>query len=306
MDLEGTNAIVTGGSSGIGKATARLLAREGANTFIIARDQRRLEQALLEIETERSSPDQCFGAQSADVTDYEAIDAAIAAIAKANGPPGILVNSAGSARPGHFGELPLSEFSGQMEINYLGTIHSIRAVLPHMMARGGGHIVNIASVAGVLGVFGYTAYGASKFAVMGLSEALRIELKPHNIGVSVVIPNDTETPQLRAERTVQPLETKITEGLLTPKHLNRPSEVMAYWLVRLMNGGGKLLDPAQVASAVLKGIRHGRYLIVPDPLFRVAYHLRGFVIPLANWAFDQLVPVARRQREAEQLMNHLR
>lgn len=299
MDFAGKNAIVTGGSSGIGKATAKLLAAEGANVFIIARNRERLDQALAEIETRRARPDQQLKASSADVTDYEAIESAITAIVERQGGPDILVNSAGIARPGYFQELPVGEFHEHMDINYLGTLHATKACVPLMMAQGSGHIVNVSSVAGVIGVFGYTAYGASKFAVLGLSEVMRIELKPHNIAVSVVIPNDTDTPQLRAERELQPLETKITEGIVKPKELTRPSEFLAYWLIRLINGG-EPLEADQVAKAVIKGIRQGRYLIVPDPLFGVAYRLRGLVVPLANWAFDRLVPVARRQLADEE------
>ncbi len=298
MDLTGHNAIVTGGSSGIGRATARLLAREGCNTFIIARNQERLDQALAEIRAEGAGADQRFGAYSTDVTDYQAVETAIDAIVKTQGAPDVLINSAGTARPGRFQDLPLSEFRHQMETNYLGTLYAVKAVVPHMIAQQRGHIVNIASIAGVIGVFGYTAYSASKFAVVGLSEVLRIELNPHNIGVSLVIPQDTDTPQLREERLVQPVETKISEGLIKPEKLSRPSEFLAYWLVRLMNDGGEPLDPEEVAKAVMKGIRKDRYLIIPDRLFGIAYRLRGLVIPLANWAFDQLIPLARRQSGA--------
>jgi len=300
MDIKAKNVVITGGSSGIGKATARLLARHGANVFIVARNRQRLDDALLEIGAERVAEEQQFDAFAADVTDYEDVASAIEAIAKTYGGIEVLVNSAGIARPGYFHELPLSVFTDQIETNYLGTVYATRAVVPEMIARRGGYIVNISSVAGVLGVFGYTAYGASKFAVRGLSEALRIELKPHNIGVSVVIPSDTDTPQLSEERSFQPLETKISEGILKPEKLQGPAEFLAYWLVRIMNDGGDPLDVEQVAKAIVQGIRKEQYLIVPDRTLRVAYHLRGLMVPLANWAFDRLVTVARRQAQGKE------
>ena len=299
MELAGKNAVVTGGSSGIGKATARLLAQEGANVALVARNQKRLDQALLEIEDGRADRRQRFEAHTADVTSYDDIASVIKDVSRSMGEPDVLINSAGIARPGYFHDLPLADFRKQMDTNYLGTLYATRAVVPAMMRRGSGHVVNVSSVAGVIGVFGYTAYGASKFAVLGLSEALRIELKPHGIGVSVVIPNDTDTPQLQEERALQPLETKITEGIVKPEGLRRPSEYLAYWLVRLMNDAGNPLDAAQVAKAIIRGIRKGKYHIIPDPTFGIAYHLRGLVVPLANWAFDQLVPVARRQAQTE-------
>ncbi len=99
-----------------------------------------------------------------------------------------------------------------MAVNYFGTLHVVKTVLPGMLARGSGHIVTISSLAGVVGVFGYTAYGASKYAVRGFSDALRAELKPQGIGVSIVYPPDTDTPQLAYEKLYKPPETKaITE-----------------------------------------------------------------------------------------------
>jgi 3-dehydrosphinganine reductase len=299
MEPAGKSALVTGGSSGIGKATAKLLARDGADVTIVARNQERLDQALAEIEDERVNPDQRLEACAADVTTPDEIAAAVEDIARGSGGPDILINSAGIARPGYFHVLTPSEFKRHMDTNYLGTLYATRAAVPGMMRRNSGHIVNISSVAGVIGVFGYTAYSASKFAVLGLSDALRVEMKPHGIGVSVVIPNDTDTPQLQEERALQPLETKITEGIVKPERLQRPSEYLAYWLVRLMNDAGNPLDAEQVARAILRGIRKEKYLIIPDPAFGIAYHLRGLVAPLAHWAFDQLVPVARRQTQAD-------
>ncbi len=296
MDFREKNVIITGGSSGIGKATAKLLSGEGANVFIIARDQKKLEQVLQEIKAKGINPDQRFGAFSADVGNYQEIEAAVAAIEQDGGPPDILINSAGIARPGYFEELPLATFRDQMDTNYFGTLHTVKAVLPYMMTQGSGHIANISSMGGAIGVFGYTAYGASKFAVCGLSEALRTELKPHNIGVSLVLPPDTETPQLREEKKLQPLELKMVNGTVKPEKLGQPSEFIGYWIIKLLTSSGEPMTPEQVATILLRGMRRGRYLIVPDFLMKVGYYLRGFIIPLMNWAQDQLVPLARKQR----------
>ncbi len=297
--FSGKSAIITGGSSGIGKAIARLLASSGANVFILARDRDRLNGALREIEQARVTTEQRFGAFRGDVTSFDELITVIKAIVETGGPPDILINSAGIVWPGYVEELPLSTFRDQMEVNYFGTLHAIRAVLPYMMDQGEGDIVNISSVAGTIGVFGYTGYAASKFAVRGFSEALRIELKPHNIRVSVVIPEDTDTPQLRGERELQPLETRMTEGMVRPERLEGPRDALAYWFVRLFVGGGEDMTAECVAEAVLKGIRRRRFLIAPDPLFGFAYTWRGLLIPVANWAFDRLVRLARRQRGAQ-------
>lgn len=298
MEVEGKHVIITGGSSGIGKTTAKLLSREGANVYIVARDRGKLDQALQEIKAEGCNPDRQYGAFSADVTRYEEIEATVATIAEAAGAPDILINSAGIVRPGYVEELPLSAFRAQMDTNYFGTLHAVKAVLPHMMVQGSGHIVNVSSIGGAIGAFGYTAYGASKFAVCGFSEALRAELKPHNIGVSLALPFDTETPQLREERKTRPLETEVTAGVANPGKLSRPSEYIAYWWIKLLSGNGKPMSAEQVAEALLRGIRKGHYLIVPDPAMKVAYYLRGLLIPTMNWASDQLIPLAKEQREA--------
>jgi 3-dehydrosphinganine reductase len=300
MDFKGKIVIITGGSSGIGKATAKLLSREGANVFIVARDQEKLDQALQEVKAEGDNPDHQYGAFSADIASYEEAEDAIAAIVETGGAPDILINCAGMVYPGYFEELPLSTFRDQMDVNYFGTLHTVKAVLPHMMAQGKGHIVNVSSIGGVAGGFGYTAYGASKFAVYGFTEALRTEMKPHGIEVSLVVPADTDTPQLREEREIQPLETKMISGAVKPNKLNRPSEFIAYWLIRwLLTDSGEPMSPDQVASAILEGIRSRDYLIIPDATLKIAFPLRGFIIPLGNWAQDQLTVVARRERGAQ-------
>jgi 3-dehydrosphinganine reductase len=300
MDLKGKNVIITGGSSGIGKATAQLLSGEGANVFIMARSEERNHRALEEIRAEGSRPDQRCGTVCADVTKYEEVEAAVATIEEAEGAPDILINCAGMVYPGYFEQLPMSTFREQMETNYFGTLHTVKAVLPYMMAQKKGHIVNVASMGGVAGGFGYTAYAASKFAVYGFTEALRAEMKPHGISVSLVLPPDTDTPQLRKEREIQPLELKMITGGVKPKKLNRPSEFIAYWLTRwLLTDNGKPMSADSVAAAIVKGIRRESYLIIPDATLKIAFPLRGLVIPLGNWAQDQLAAVARRERGAQ-------
>jgi 3-dehydrosphinganine reductase len=299
MDPEGKNVIITGGSSGIGKATAQLLSEEGANVFIIARNQERNHRALEEIRGEESHADQQCGTFCADVTKYEQVEAAVAAIVETTGAPDILINCAGIVYPGYFEQLPMSTFRQQMDTNYFGTLHTVKAVLPYLMAQKRGHVVNVASMGGVAGAFGYTAYAASKFAVYGFTEALRAEMKPHGIRVSLVLPPDTDTPQLREERKIQPLELKMITGGVKPNGLRSPSEFIAYWLTKwLLTDNGKPMSPDRVAAAIVKGIHRGDYLIIPDVTLRIVFPLRGLFIPLGNWAQDQLAAVARRERGA--------
>ena len=108
---------------------------------------------------------------------------AVIQVSEKSGPPDLLVNSAGVAHPGYFQELDLNIFHWMMEVNYFGTVYMTKEVIPSMLKRGSGYIVNISSMAGFVGTFGYTAYGGSKFAVRGFSDVLRAEMKIHGIGV---------------------------------------------------------------------------------------------------------------------------
>jgi 3-dehydrosphinganine reductase len=145
-------------------------------------------------------------------------------VTQAVGVPDVLINSAGITHPGYVHELSLEKFMELMQVNYFGTVYMTKAILPGMMARGSGHIINISSMAGYVGVFGYSAYGASKYAVTGFTEVLRAEMKSHGIRVSVVFPPDTDTPQLAYEEPFKPAETRAISGnakALTAEHVAR-------------------------------------------------------------------------------------
>lgn len=106
-----------------------------------------------------------------------------------------------------------------MDINYMGTFHAVRSVLPTMKSRRKGKIVCTSSIGGLVGLYGYTAYGASKFALRGFAEALQMEAKPFNISVTLCFPPDTDTPCLEQENKVKPLETKLiseSAGVMQP------------------------------------------------------------------------------------------
>jgi 3-dehydrosphinganine reductase len=265
MDFRGANVIITGGSSGIGKATAKLLARWGASVFIIARDQGKLDQAVQELEAERVSPNQQFEAFTADVTSYEEVEAAVEAVVQTGGLPDGLINSAGITYPGHFEEIPLDVFRSVMDVDFFGTLYAVRAVLPFLKQRQGGFVVNISSGAGLVSWFGYTAYSAAKFAVRGFSDALRDELKPQGISLSVVFPPDTDTPQLRYEQEMLPAETRAINGTVAP------------------------MSPEQVARDILDGVQKGRYLIMPG--FKSQVMLRFFSTfgSATNWCKDHII-----------------
>jgi 3-dehydrosphinganine reductase len=274
LDLHNRHAIITGGSSGIGRAVARLLTRRGAHVSIIARRQEPLDETLAELEAGRKDAAQRLRAHSADVTDGEQTQEAIAVLTADGFPPHILINAAGLAHPGYFEELPLEIFRRTMDVDFFGTLHPTKAVLPAMMEQRGGHIVNFSSVAGFLGVFGYTAYGAAKFAVRGLSDALRQEMRPYGIHVSVIFPPDTDTPQLHYENQFKPLET------------------------RRITGTAKTLTADQVAQALVRGMERKQDYILPSLDTQLLFWICDGLGGLARWYLDRVIAKTRREREA--------
>lgn len=255
--------LITGGSSGIGLATAVLAARGGARVSLVARDRRRLDAAAALVGA---------GALTAvaDVTDPAAVVAAVASTTAQHGPVDVLVTSAGSAHPGYFTELDAGVFREQMEVDYFGTLHAVRAVVPRMVDRGRGHLVLVSSTAGLIGVFGYSAYAPAKYAVRGLAETLRPELVHHGITVTCVYPPDTLTPGFDAENALKPPETvKISEAI-SP----RPAE--------------------HVAKAIVKGIEKDRLVITADAQTAALARAAGLLGPYVRATMDRTVRKVRR------------
>jgi len=248
MKVAGKVALVTGGSSGIGLETARLLAQKGAGVWLVARGRDRLDSSLKLIEAVRCNPAQRFGAVVADVVDPSQADATVARVTAACGPPDILVNSAGAVHPGLFSETGAEVARDLMDVNYFGAVNVIRACLPAMIAGRSGHIVNISSVYGFLGGYAYASYCASKYALRGFSDSLRAELKPLGIAVSVVFPQNTATPQLEYEAKLKPDIIKDLDNT-------------------------RIMSAEAVARAIVDGIERKRYIIIPGIEGRLLFTL---------------------------------
>jgi 3-dehydrosphinganine reductase len=244
----GKNVFLTGGSSGIGLATAKLLAAAGANVVIFARDAGKLAAALEQIESRRVSAAQRFACRPLDVADHAAVTAVMAEAVESFGAPDLLINNVGRALPHYFEDITIEQFDETMRTNLYGVWSTTAALVPHMKA--GAAIVNVSSMAGFMGVFGLSDYCASKFAVVGFSEALRQELRPRGIAVSVLCPPDTDTPGLAHEDLTKPAETKA------------------------VSGGAKLMQPDAVAVELLQGIGRGTFMIVPGGDGKLAYFMK--------------------------------
>jgi 3-dehydrosphinganine reductase len=267
--LQGAHAVVTGGSSGIGLATGRELAQRGARVSLVARGVDALEAARGEIIT--AVPGATVGTVSCDVRDRAAVAAAFAALADERGPCDVLLTAAGSATPGYFTELDDAVFREQMDLDYFGTLHAVRAVVPSMVERGRGHLVFVASTAALIGVFGYSAYAPAKYAVRGLSDTLQAELGPRGIVVACAYPPDTDTPGLARENATKPPETARISAAI------------------------KVRDATSVAVAIVRGIEHDRLVITADVQTAALAHAGAIVGPFARWSMGRAVRKAQRE-----------
>lgn len=257
------HAIVTGGTSGIGLAAARRLALSGAHVSLLAVDG--IDHGLAVLRTPPQRPGQQLDAVRVDVTDAAAVRGAAGALAARHGACDLLLAAAGGAAPGLLDQLDEAVFRTQMELNYFGALHAILAVLPGMVEGGGGRVVLVSSTLGLTGGFGYAAYSPAKFAVRGLAEALRSELRPQGILVSCAVPAATDTPGYAREQRTKSERQRRT---VPP---------------------GRLLTPEQVAAAIVDGARRGRFLITADRRTRTMVRLSGVLAPLLRARLDRAV-----------------
>ncbi|TCO54716.1 SDR family oxidoreductase [Actinocrispum wychmicini] len=217
VELSGAHVAITGAGQGIGRATARAMAARGARVAI----------GDLDVEAAKRTAAEIGGsAHHLDVADPVSFAAFVAEAEQANGPLAVLVNNAGIMPNGAFLDLPAEINRTTMEVNVFGVLHGMRLALPGMLERGRGHIVNVASLAGKFPVKGLAVYNASKFAVVGLTAATRLEYAPHGVSVSAVLPSAVDTalasgldmrpiPKVKPERIadaiVQTVRTRAAE-----------------------------------------------------------------------------------------------
>jgi len=189
MALDGKHALVTGGSRGIGRAVAAALARAGAEVTVVGRSEAALREAV--------AAGDAAGCLVADVTDAQAVARQVSAAQAVRGPIAILINNAGSVESGPFGKLDPAAFAAMWNVHVMGAVHATRAVLPGMVERGYGRIVNIASTAGLKGYAYVSAYCAAKHALVGLTRALALETATRGVTVNAVCPGYTDTALVR-------------------------------------------------------------------------------------------------------------
>jgi len=189
-------AFITGAASGLGLACAELLAREGWKLFLTDVDEARLSLVAQSLQGEGAT----VAAAACDVRDAAALETLVAQAVELVGGIDVSLHAAGVATAGGFLAAPLEDWRWVFDINVLGTVHSCRAVLPHMQAQRGGLIINIASAAGFATNAKMASYNCAKAAVIALSETLMQELAPHDIQVVAAMPGFFRTRLLDAAR----------------------------------------------------------------------------------------------------------
>ena len=260
MDLRGKTAVITGASSGIGRAAALEMARRGVNVVLGARRAEPLEQTAAACRALGVTAT----AVTTDVTDPEQCRRLIASADRVD----VLVNNAGFAIFDAVAEADAGELRSMMDTNYFGMLHCTQAVLPQMLARGEGAIVNVSSITGIMGFARMGGYRATKFAVIGLTEALRDEVLGRGVRVALVCPGTTETDFfVKAERGKMPGASRLILGV----------------------------KPEKVARAICNAAEDGRYRRIL-PLFAAMYMRLKELFPRLAHLFMRRVSALMERR----------
>ena len=269
-ELKGKTAFITGGASGIGLAMGKAFLEAGMKVMLADIEQTALDQALGGLKE--------FGGDVrgiiCDVADPDSVERAAQASFAAFGKVHVVCNNAGVAAGGGIDLISVDNWRWVVDVNLMGAVYGIRSFLPHIREHGeGGHIINTASMAGMINNMGFSPYAATKFAVVAMSEGLRMRLQPVGIGVSVLCPDFVrtrigESGRNRPERY----------GQAQPLDPNSPAAALVAELARQIAQG---LDPADVAARVVNAIRADELYIFTHPNMREAVGERFAAIQAA-------------------------
>jgi NAD(P)-dependent dehydrogenase (short-subunit alcohol dehydrogenase family) len=253
IDLSGATVAITGGAAGIGRATAELFAARGAKVAIGDLDHEGAACVAAELGGT---------AYHLDVSDQQSFAAFLGGV----GPVDILVNNAGVMPNGGFLELDDATTRMTVEVNLFGVVHGMRLALPGMLERGRGHIVNVASLAGKFPVKGLAIYNASKFAVVGLTAATRLEYAPHGISITAVLPSAVDTA-LASGLDMRPIPKVSAEDIaeaVVGSVRHRRGEIAVPSYVGTL-AAASAVTPEPVLNLIRRAIRDDRALHADTP-----------------------------------------
>lgn len=237
MHVRGKVVAITGGSSGIGKAVAQRVLERGGRVALLARREAVLESAKEELAAAVSGSRDRITVHASDVTSEEAMVTAMAAVVEEHGGLDVVVACAGTSNPARFEDISEGDWEWLLKLNVTGVRNSVFAALPYLKQSPVSRVCIISSAAGLLGVYGFTAYSATKFAVIGMAQALHQELRPFGTSVTVHVPPDTETPLLKRENETKPPLTAI------------------------ISESGGLFSASAVAKDIVAGVENGDFLV---------------------------------------------
>lgn len=232
--LQGKKVLITGGGKGIGRAVAVALAQEGADIALIGRSEGPLQEVVAAL----AGTGVKAAYTIADVGVMEEVDKAVATLTQQLGSIDILINNAGIAAFGGFMDLTPAQWEDIIRVNLLGVYYVTRAVLPDMIARKSGDIINISSTAGQRGAPLTSAYSASKFGLLGLTESLMLEVRKHNIRVSALTPSTIATDMAK--------ELNLTDG--NPEKVLQPEDLAELIVAQLKMNRRVLMKTASIWS----------------------------------------------------------
>jgi NAD(P)-dependent dehydrogenase (short-subunit alcohol dehydrogenase family) len=269
-ELKGKTAFVTGGASGIGLAMAKAFAEAGMNVMLADVEQGALDQARKDL---GQYGNHVLGV-ACDVADPDSVERAAQATFSAFGKVHVLCNNAGVAAAGGIDLISVDNWRWVVDVNLMGVVYGVRSFLPHIRSHGeGGQIVNTASMAGMVNNMGFSPYAATKFAVVAMSEGLRMRLQPLGIGVSVLCPDFVRTRIGESGRN-----RPDRYGPVQPLDPASPTAAMVAEIARQIAAG---IDPANVAARVLNAIREDELYIFTHPNMRAGVDERFAAIQAA-------------------------
>jgi NAD(P)-dependent dehydrogenase (short-subunit alcohol dehydrogenase family) len=250
--LSGKICLITGAGSGIGKDIAIVAARRGARLILTSQTPVKLESTVSHI---RLLGGEVLYSEALDISSYDSVQSFAKEVTERFGALDILINVAGISLWGAVERLDYARWRKVVDVNLFGTIHFIENFIPQMVsANKGGHVVNVSSAAGMLGMPLHAAYSASKYGIVGMTDVLYIDLKPHGINVSLVCPGAVKTPIMDSTEVVGSTEEsrakfrKIFDRIAIP--------------------------PSKAAESIVRGIERNRYMIYTNFDIRLLYLLK--------------------------------